>query len=87
MPDWKLQGHELVWDAEAPDPVGVEGSQYTYPRPAEGELLAHDFDPSDHTIEEIKKYVGDYPDEAQRIYDAEYGGKARQTLLDWLTAD
>ena len=85
MPNWNLQGHELVWDENAPDPEEVEGSQYTYPRPVVAE--PGDFNPADHTIEEIKKYVGDYPDEAQRIYDAEYGGKARQTLLDWLTAD
>lgn len=44
------------------------------------------FNPSDHTIDDVKKYVADHPDEVQRIYDAEVEGKNRTTLVDWLTA-
>jgi len=86
MPDWKLQGHELVWDENAPDPVEVEGSQYTYPRPVEAEP-GNAFDPSEHNIEDIKKYVGDNPGEVQRVYDLEVAGKNRTSLVDWLLAD
>jgi hypothetical protein len=83
MPNWKLQGHELVWDENAPDPEEVEGSQYTYPRPVEAE--PGDFNPADHTIEEVKAHIGDNPGDVQRVYDLEVDGKGRTTLLDWLT--
>lgn len=74
MPNWKLEGSSVVWDEDAPDPVDDTAD--------DGE-----FDPGDHSIPDVKKYVDENPDESQRIYDAEVEGKGRQTLLDWLTAD
>lgn len=45
------------------------------------------FDPSEHSIDEVKQYVTANPDEVQRIYDAEEAGKARKGLLTWLTEE
>jgi hypothetical protein len=44
------------------------------------------YDPGDHTIDEVKAYVEAHPDEAGEIYDAEYEGSSRSTLLTWLEA-
>lgn len=44
------------------------------------------FDPADHTIPEVEDYVGQHPDELERIYSAEVDGKGRTTLLSWLEA-
>lgn len=52
-----------------------------------GDTTGGVFDPADHTVDEVKKYIADHPDEVQRVYDLEVDGKARTTLLDWLTAD
>lgn len=43
------------------------------------------FDPTGHTIDEVKQYISDNPDDVQRVYDLEAEGKARSTLLEWLT--
>lgn len=44
------------------------------------------YDPAAHTVEEVKQFVMDHPDEAQDIYDAEVAGKNRSTLLAQLEA-
>jgi hypothetical protein len=44
------------------------------------------YDPSAHTVDEVKAHVEAHPDELDAIYDAEQSGKARTTLLDWLAA-
>lgn len=70
MANWKLEGSSVVWDEDAPEATSeVDDS----------------FDPGDHNIEDVKKYVTDHPDEVQRIYDAEEAGKGRSSLLDWLS--
>lgn len=71
MANWKLEGTAVVWDEDAPDPV-VETTEA--------------FDPSDHSVADVKAYIDEHPDETQRVYDAESEGKARSSLLDWLTA-
>ena len=43
------------------------------------------FDPSAHTVDDVKAYVTEHPDEVQAVYDAEVAGKARTSLLEWLT--
>jgi hypothetical protein len=70
MGNWTLEGTSVVWDEDAPDPVDESAP----------------FDPSGHSIADVKTYVEAHPDETQAIYDAESEGKARSSLLDWLTA-
>jgi hypothetical protein len=45
------------------------------------------FDPADHTVDDVKAYVGEHPGERQAILDAETAGKNRVTLVDWLEED
>lgn len=42
------------------------------------------YDPAAHTVEEVKQFVTDHPDEVQAIYDAEVAGKNRTSLISWL---
>lgn len=42
------------------------------------------FDPKDHTVDEVKDHVAEYPDTWQAVYDREAEGKGRVTLLAWL---
>lgn len=69
MANWKLEGSSVVWDEDAPDPVVEETA----------------FDPTGHSIADVKAYIGEHPDDVQRVYDAELAGKNRTSLLDWLT--
>lgn len=42
----------------------------------------HEFDPADHSVEEVKAYLEDAnEEERQRVLEAEKNGKARKTLL------
>jgi hypothetical protein len=54
----------------------------------EGEEEASDvdvgYDPAAHTIDEVKEFVTEHPEEISDIYDTEEAGKARVTLLEWL---
>jgi len=86
MGNWTMQDTSVVWDEDAPEYVEEEGIAgidlgTTYPTSDED-----GFDPSAHTIADVKAYVEAHPDETQAIYDAESEGKARTSLLDWLTA-
>ena len=40
--------------------------------------------PGEHTVDEVKAYVDEHPDERQAVLDAEAAGKNRVTLVDWL---
>lgn len=42
------------------------------------------YDPSAHTVDDVKVYVTDHPEERGAILAAEETGKARTSLLDWL---
>lgn len=42
------------------------------------------YDPGEHTVNEVKAYVEDNPDEAQAVLDAEQAGENRVTLVAWL---
>lgn len=68
----------------------VEDSPPPEPRPASGiEELLEDvaarvvarFDPSQHTVPEVKAYIAAHPEERQRIIRAERRGKARRGIL------
>jgi hypothetical protein len=115
MPNYKLEGHELVEDPNAPEsemegPDEDTATATLDPKLDESALEAAapdddiedtasatpdrsfvvddgPYNPSHYTIEDVKKYVGDNPDEAQRILDLEVDGKNRTTLVDWLTGD
>jgi hypothetical protein len=76
MSNWKLQGVSVVEDATG----AVESVEGSVPGPGL-------FDPAEHTIDQVKAYVNDHLDDAQRVYDAELDGKARATLLAWLTGE
>jgi len=46
--------------------------------------VAVGYDPAAHTVDEVKEFVTEHPDELQDIYDAEVAGKNRATLITWL---
>jgi hypothetical protein len=39
-----------------------------------------EFDPSEHTVAEVQDHMAEYPDDADRVLDAEAAGKNRVTL-------
>lgn len=43
------------------------------------------FDPSGHTISEVKAYLANHADQREAVLAAEHEGKARTTLIDWLS--
>lgn len=43
-----------------------------------------EMDPGEHTVDEVKKYAEEHPDEVQDILDAEREGKNRTSLVTWL---
>jgi len=40
------------------------------------------FDPYDHTAAEVRAYLAEHPEDADRVLDAERAGKARTTVLE-----
>lgn len=46
--------------------------------------MSDTYDPGDYTVEEVKEYVTDNPDQADEVLAAEQAGKNRTTLTDWL---
>jgi hypothetical protein len=42
------------------------------------------YDPAENTVEHVKGHVGEFPDDLDRVLDAEREGKARTTLIAWL---
>lgn len=75
VPRWKLEGSAVVDADDGPD----DAPDVVEPH-ADGP-----FDPSAHTIDEVKAHVEAYPDNVEAVYDAEVDGKNRVTLVDWLT--
>lgn len=43
------------------------------------------YDPSDHTVDEVKTYVEENPDQREAVLAAEQDGKNRSTLVDALS--
>lgn len=52
--------------------------------PPEGELPPEEYNPDDHTVNEVEQYVADHPEELETVYEAEIAGKNRVTLVTWL---
>jgi hypothetical protein len=55
----------------------------------EGEIteetpVVEDYDPGEHTVDEVKEYVTEHPEALETVYEAEYQGKSRTTLVTWL---
>lgn len=69
MSKYKVDGINVVEDADAPDENTDDGG---------------DFDPTDHTVDDVKAHVDANPDELDAILAAEQAGKARVTLVEWL---
>jgi len=45
---------------------------------------ALDYDPADHTVEDVKAYVTENPEQADAILELELNGKGRSGLLSFL---
>jgi hypothetical protein len=43
-----------------------------------------DYDPADHTVDDVKAHVEANPDQADAILELELNGKGRSGLLSWL---
>jgi hypothetical protein len=52
--------------------------------PEEPQVASEEYDPGEYTVDEVKAYVEENPDQAQQVLMAEQAGKARVTLIDWL---
>ena len=84
MPFWKLDGVAVIEDPDGTAPEVDPEDELDNGLP-DDELEDENFDPADHTIDEVKEYVEVYPDSAQAMLDAESDGKDRVTLVSWLT--
>lgn len=45
-----------------------------------------EYDPSEHTVEDVLAYAGEHPEAVEAIVNAEIAGKQRTTLLSALAA-
>jgi hypothetical protein len=48
--------------------------------PAEDPNSEYDYDPGDHTVEEVQKYLEQNPDQADAIVEMERAGKSRKGI-------
>lgn len=55
----------------------VNGQGYRVEGGDDGDL----FDPGKHSVKEVKSYIEENPDDAERVLDAERAGQARTTLV------
>jgi exonuclease VII small subunit len=46
--------------------------------------MSETYDPGEHTVDEVKEYVGDNPEQTDEVLAAEQAGKNRSTLVEWL---
>lgn len=53
--------------------------------PPEESGLMVGFDPAAHTVDEVKAYADEHPEEIEELLEAEEAGKNRITLVDWLS--
>jgi len=68
MPRWKVEGISVVEGDGEDDEVET----------------SEDFDPGEHTVDEVKAWVEANPDYATDVSEAEAAGKNRVTLVEWL---
>jgi hypothetical protein len=64
----------------APASVPVEAP----PAGAADAPVVEQYQPSLHTVDEVKDYVGTHPDELEAVLALEEIGKKRSTLIAWL---
>lgn len=65
---------------EPPAPVEEETAGDT-PSEDEDDLIGVTFDPNDHTEAEIRTYLGEHPEERERVLAAERDGRSRKGVL------
>ena len=46
--------------------------------------MSDTYDPGAYTVDEVKQYVTENPDEAEAVYEAEKAGKNRTSLTSWM---
>jgi uncharacterized phage-like protein YoqJ len=63
---------------------GDEGAPQALSAGETGEDVAVGYDPAAHTVDEVKEFVTQHPEELQAVYDTEVAGKNRATLINWL---
>lgn len=92
----EFQNEQIEHDIEAHEETGdpapvetVESWEPSDPQPStESQDISDDeedeFDPSEHTVDEVNAYIEDHPDEIDSIREAEIAGKNRVTLEDSL---
>ena len=68
-PNREAVGVEPIWTG-----AGVTVEQQTAPQPGE-------FDPSEHTVDEVNAYLEAHPDDSDRVLTLEEAGKARVGIL------
>ena len=66
--------------------AGPPGTSLRSLPPEEEQQLVEGYDPGDHTVDEVKIYADENPEEAQSLLDAERAGKDRTTLVSYLEA-
>ena len=81
--DKKTVDDELLKDAPEVEHTGIEGLREDLAEGDEEEVeqVDSDYDPSEHTVNEVNEYVAEHPEEADAIYAAEEAGKARTGIL------
>lgn len=70
-------------ETSTPDPDPKQGAQD--PAGDSGDDDPADFDPADHTVDEVRAYLRNHPDQRDAVRAAELAGKARTTLLTELS--
>lgn len=81
---WYENG-EVVPDSVATGHVRRLGLVSSIPDELVGSILSG-WDPSDHTVEEVKDFVGKHPTQLERVLADEEVGEQRVTLIEWLEA-
>jgi hypothetical protein len=71
---WSQPNQQVVRDG---DPVGII-SDDPDPQTDDGD---DEFDPSAHTVDEVRDYLDENPDDEDRVLAAERAGKNRSSLV------
>jgi hypothetical protein len=64
----------LTHPEQTPEPESESGGT--------GEDQDSEFDPSEHTVNEVKAYIREHPEDEDRVRQAERDGRARKGLLE-----
>ena len=78
---------DLVVQEPEPELRDAEEESVVFDQDAEpDEPEQETYDPSAHTVEDVKLHVTENPQERDAILEAEEAGKNRSTLIDWLVS-